>query len=81
MPGETSSPPTCPRTEASCFARLPRGVEAQALADRLRRKHAMLIVPGHFFEAPDFFRVSVGIRQSRLVRGLHYISDALDYFS
>jgi aspartate/methionine/tyrosine aminotransferase len=60
------------------FARLPRGVDGDELADRLRRRHSTLVVPGRFFEMPRFIRFSFGIRANRLARGLGNISRALD---
>ena len=63
------------------FAKLPRGVSSERLADRLCQKYSTLIVPGRFFECPDFVRFSFGIRTSRLKKGLAYISRALDDIS
>ena len=60
------------------FARLPKGIDADRLADRLYRRHSTLIVPGRFFEMPRFIRFSFGIRPSRLRRGLRNLSRALD---
>jgi aspartate/methionine/tyrosine aminotransferase len=60
------------------FARLPRGIDGDDLADHLRRRYSTLIVPGRFFEMPQFIRFSFGIRADRLRRGLRNISRALD---
>ncbi|MEO8682672.1 MAG: pyridoxal phosphate-dependent aminotransferase, partial [Vicinamibacterales bacterium] len=59
------------------FARVPRGVDTDRLADRLRDEDSTLIVPGRFFEAPHFVRFSFGMRASRLERGLRNLSRAL----
>ncbi len=60
------------------FARVLGGIETDRLADRLRLAYSTLIVPGRFFEAPDFIRFSFGMRPHRLTRGLRNISRALD---
>ena len=60
------------------FARLPRGVDSDELADLLRRKYSTLIVPGRFFEMPTFIRFSFGIRSAKLRQGLRHLSHSLD---
>ncbi|MBI3449667.1 MAG: pyridoxal phosphate-dependent aminotransferase [Acidobacteria bacterium] len=62
------------------FARLPKGLDAERFADRLRERYSTLVVPGSFFESPRFIRVSFGVTPARLARGLGNISGALDEF-
>lgn len=63
------------------FARVSGGINTDRLADCLRLAYSTLIVPGRFFEAPDFIRFSFGIRPGRLGRGLRNITRALDELS
>lgn len=60
------------------FPQLPRGVDADRFADRLRTRHGTLVVPGRFFEAPRHIRLSFGCAAARLRRGLANISRELD---
>lgn len=60
------------------FPRLPDGVDADALAARLRDRYSTLIVPGRFFEAPRHVRLSFGCRPGVLARGLRNVTRALD---
>lgn len=60
------------------FPRLPRGVDGDAFAAHLQKRYSTLVVPGRFFEAPQHFRISFGMRPSSLERGLANISRALD---
>jgi aspartate/methionine/tyrosine aminotransferase len=60
------------------FPRLPRGVESDAFADRLRTRHSTLVVPGRFFESPRHIRLSFGCAPARLRQGLANISRELD---
>lgn len=63
------------------LARLPRGVDEDRLVGHLRRRHDTLVVPGRFFEAPGYVRLSFGLRRSRLEAGLRNVSRALDALS
>jgi len=63
------------------FPRLPRGVDSDALADRLLTRYSTLVVPGRFFESPRHIRISFGCRSDRLEQGLRNISRALDDLS
>lgn len=60
------------------FPRLPRGVDSDRFAARLRDRYSTLVVPGRFFEAPSHIRVGFGCAPSTLARGLENISRALD---
>ena len=59
------------------FPRLPAGVDADRLAERLRTRYGTLVVPGRFFEAPRHVRLSFGIGARKLKRGLENVSRAL----
>jgi aspartate/methionine/tyrosine aminotransferase len=60
------------------FPRLPRGVDSDKLAKRLRDRYSTLVVPGRFFESPRHIRISFGCRPALLAHGLINISRALD---
>ena len=57
----------------------PRSVDGgvDALAERLRTQYETSVVPGRFFEAPDFFRIGMGVDHDMFVEGLERISRAL----
>jgi aspartate/methionine/tyrosine aminotransferase len=59
------------------LARLPAGVKDVPFADRLRRRHDTLVVPGTMFEAPHTIRVSFGCRKGVLEGGLRRLRGAL----
>ena len=63
------------------FPRVPRHVDADALADRLLKRYSTLVVPGRFFEASRHIRISFGLPTRLLDRGLANISRALDDLS
>jgi Aminotransferase class I and II len=54
------------------------GGDTQALHDLLRSKYDTSIVPGHWFEMPDRFRVGLGGETEMLEEGLARIASALD---
>ena len=60
------------------FPRLPRGVDSDALAARLRKRYSTLVVPGRFFESPSHIRISFGTNRSIVQRGFDNISRTLD---
>jgi aspartate/methionine/tyrosine aminotransferase len=61
-----------------CMIRLPEGVDAVALSECLRTDHSTLVVPGDFFGAPGFVRVSLGTDEEVLRGGLANVAVALD---
>lgn len=63
------------------FARLPAGIDGDRFARCLLERYSTLVVPGRFFEAPQFIRVSFGCSASNLARGLRNLSHALDDLS
>ncbi|HXZ14342.1 MAG TPA: pyridoxal phosphate-dependent aminotransferase [Candidatus Sulfotelmatobacter sp.] len=51
---------------------------AEAFCQLLRDKYETSVVPGHFFEAPDHFRIGVGGETENVREGLTRIAAALD---
>ena len=49
--------------------------------DLLRKEFETTVVPGHFFEAPEHFRIGIGGSTDVLEQGLERISKALDRFN
>lgn len=60
------------------LVRLPHGVDAPALSNLLREKHSTLVVPGDFFGARGFLRLSVGMDEDVLRQGLKLVGKAID---
>jgi aspartate/methionine/tyrosine aminotransferase len=58
------------------FPRLLAGNGA-ALVERLRAKFDTSVVPGHFFEMPDHFRIGMGVDHEMFTEGLRRIGHAL----
>jgi aspartate/methionine/tyrosine aminotransferase len=56
----------------------PTGMEAGRLCDLLRREHDVSVVPGRFFEEPDYIRISLCTDTATLEEGLRRIALALD---
>jgi aspartate/methionine/tyrosine aminotransferase len=52
--------------------------KVEALCALLRDKYETSVVPGHFFEMPEHFRIGIGIPQEMLREGLQRLSAALD---
>jgi hypothetical protein len=44
----------------------------------LREKYETTVVPGHFFEMPDHFRIGIGCASEALEGGLERLGAALD---
>ena len=56
-----------------------RGVDdVTPFVTRLREKYGTGVVPGHFFGAPEHFRIALGGRHDVLEAGLTRLGDALD---
>jgi aspartate/methionine/tyrosine aminotransferase len=66
------------RTEfgTTSFPRLKHGNVAEFLA-RLRQEHETSVVPGHFFEMPDHFRIGMGVNTEMFAEGLRRIALAV----
>jgi bifunctional pyridoxal-dependent enzyme with beta-cystathionase and maltose regulon repressor activities len=47
----------------------------------LRTEFETTVVPGHFFEAPEYFRIGIGGPTDILEQGLARISEALQHFN
>lgn len=67
-----------PRAGISGCIRLPDLMQDAPFAQHLRDRYDTLVVPGTFFEAPGFVRLSFGIDPAILEQGLASISSALD---
>lgn len=60
------------------LVRLPHGVDAPAVSNLLREKHSTLVVPGDFFGARGFLRISVGMDAEILRQGLKNVGKVVD---
>ena len=67
-----------PEGGTTCFIRIPSGVDDVRIADLLMQKYNTLIVPGNFFWARGFIRISFGCNTETLQVGLSNIGKALD---
>ena len=67
-----------PNATTVIFPRLRGAVDTAAFADRLLAERDTAIVPGRFFEAPDHFRVGVGVSTPIVRGGLERLGAALD---
>ncbi|MCZ6688419.1 MAG: pyridoxal phosphate-dependent aminotransferase [Planctomycetota bacterium] len=63
---------------ASAFPRLPPGVSSLDLSRRLMDEFGTVVVPGDFFEAPGFLRISFGGETGDLEEGLRRLGRAID---
>lgn len=66
-----------PETGTTSFPRLLSG-RVDDLCNLLREKYETSVVPGHFFERPDHFRIGIGGETSMLAEGLNRLAQALD---
>ncbi len=66
-----------PESGTTLFPRLKDG-DVDALAQRLRTDYDTMIVPGRYFEAPQHFRLGLGIATDTLCEGLRRLGQALD---
>ena len=57
--------------------RLKRG-RIEGLCELLREKYETSVVPGHFFEMPEHFRIGIGCQTEMLAEGLDRLGAALD---
>jgi aspartate/methionine/tyrosine aminotransferase len=62
------------------FPRLRRG-NVDSLCSLLREKYETTVVPGHFFEMPDHFRVGISAPTDTFAEGLQRLGRALDELS
>jgi aspartate/methionine/tyrosine aminotransferase len=65
------------RFGTTSFPRLLRG-DVDALCRLLRERYETAVVPGHFFEEPDHFRIGLGCATEVLRAGLERLGAALD---
>ena len=59
------------------FPRLRKG-NAEAFCQMLRERFDTSVVPGNFFECPQYFRIGVGVRTEEVRAGLAQLGKALD---
>ncbi|MCX4243783.1 aminotransferase class I/II-fold pyridoxal phosphate-dependent enzyme [Paraliomyxa miuraensis] len=67
-----------PRAGLSGCIRLPDLMQDVPFAQHLRERYDTQVVPGSFFEAPGFVRLSFGVDPAILEQGLANVSAALD---
>ncbi len=60
-----------------CFPKVEAGLSGDELASLLLERYDTLVVPGSFFEAPQHFRIGIGVRPDTFARGLDNIRNAL----
>jgi aspartate/methionine/tyrosine aminotransferase len=60
----------------TCFPKLLHG-DVEDFLQRLRTKFETTVVPGHFFEVPNHFRIGMGVDSAMFAEGLKRISAAL----
>jgi len=65
---------TAPEAGAICFARYRSAVNSSELAERLRRDHDVLIVPGDQFTMDRFIRLGFGPPKAELIEALVLVS-------
>jgi aspartate/methionine/tyrosine aminotransferase len=58
-----------------------RAGRVDEFCDLLRTEFETTVVPGHFFEAPEHFRIGIGGPTDILEQGLARISEALQHFN
>jgi aspartate/methionine/tyrosine aminotransferase len=68
---------TLPRWGTTVFVK-PLRMDAEQLCETLRREHDVSVVPGRFFEQPDYMRVSLCTAPATLTEGLRRLASALD---
>lgn len=67
-----------PHAGLSCCLRLPEFMNDVQLAEHLRERYDTQVVPGAFFEAPGYVRVSFGLPPDELTEALGHLSAAID---
>jgi aspartate/methionine/tyrosine aminotransferase len=70
-----------PLAGLSCCLRLPELMNDVQLAEHLRERYDTQVVPGAFFEAPGFVRVSFGLDREAMTEALGHLSAAIDDLS
>lgn len=60
------------------FAQLPPGLDGDQVAAHARDHYDTLVVPGRFFEAPDYVRLGIALPARALDEGLRALSRTLD---
>jgi aspartate/methionine/tyrosine aminotransferase len=67
-----------PPAASVCFPRLAGESDSGPFVQTLLEQYDVAVAPGHFFEAPAHFRISLAGQPDNLARGLERLSDALD---
>ena len=67
-----------PPSSSIVFARLDDASRTRAFVQRLLDVHGVAVAPGHFFESPEHFRVSLAGDPEVLAEGLRRLGAALD---
>ncbi len=65
-----------PDSGTTVFPRLKSG-DVDAFLERLRARYETTAVPGRFFEAPDHFRIGMGVDHQMFAEGLRRVGLAL----
>lgn len=60
----------------TAFPRLKRG-NVDDFITQLREKHETSVVPGHFFDMPDHFRIGMGVNTEMFAEGLRRLPQAI----
>jgi hypothetical protein len=71
---EVAAPPST----SVVFPRLSRVKDSQPFVRSLLDRHGVAVAPGHFFDAPAHFRISLAGRAEALEKGLELLGKALD---
>ena len=67
-----------PPASSIVFAQLRNASTTAAFVTRLLERHGVAVAPGHFFESPDHFRISLAGDPEVLAEGLRRLDAALD---
>jgi hypothetical protein len=66
-----------PPSASVVFPRVAGAASSKALVQQLLDRFGVAVAPGHFFEAPEHFRISLGCAPEVLDEGLRRIGEAL----
>ena len=62
------------------FPRLAGVTDTSGFVDTVAEKHGVAVAAGHYFDAPEHFRISLAGRTDRLAEGLDRLSQALNSY-
>jgi aspartate/methionine/tyrosine aminotransferase len=66
-----------PPSASVVFPRVAGAASSKALVQQLLDRYGVAVAPGHFFEAPEHFRISLACAPDVLDEGLKRIGEAL----